>query len=256
MALKAVDMLQQHFGTKLPQIAVFDTGFHATLAGLEAPVVITTEGSDQGAVRLRLPVDPGGLSASLRAERLHVEAVAGPGEIFAVMGRHDRPTRWVEAAMVASDHGGTLDLPMLAGETWAIASQDTTFEHGRGVRAVLPCPLPATLLQANARWAGWIRPPAPPRPLRRIYDGAARVAVVARRQRAAVRMVAFELLALSIGAEIALVLRAALSRADPKLAGIETGRSARLRTVAAAIALLLIAGLVLALRAVMEIASE
>ncbi len=31
MALKAIDMLQQHFGPALTQIAVFDTGFHATL---------------------------------------------------------------------------------------------------------------------------------------------------------------------------------------------------------------------------------
>ncbi len=31
MALKAVDMLQQHLGPALTQIAVFDTGFHATL---------------------------------------------------------------------------------------------------------------------------------------------------------------------------------------------------------------------------------
>ncbi len=32
MALKAVDVLQQHFGPKMTQIAVFDTAFHATLA--------------------------------------------------------------------------------------------------------------------------------------------------------------------------------------------------------------------------------
>ena len=31
MALKAVDMLQQHFGPKLTQIAVFDTAFHSTM---------------------------------------------------------------------------------------------------------------------------------------------------------------------------------------------------------------------------------
>jgi len=31
MALKAVDMLQQHFGPQLTQITVFDTGFHSTL---------------------------------------------------------------------------------------------------------------------------------------------------------------------------------------------------------------------------------
>jgi acetate kinase len=31
IALKAVDMLARHFGAELPQIAVFDTGFHATL---------------------------------------------------------------------------------------------------------------------------------------------------------------------------------------------------------------------------------
>jgi acetate kinase len=32
MALKAVDILQKHFGLKMTQIAVFDTAFHATLA--------------------------------------------------------------------------------------------------------------------------------------------------------------------------------------------------------------------------------
>ncbi len=32
MALKAVDILQQHFGPKMTQIAVFDTAFHSTLA--------------------------------------------------------------------------------------------------------------------------------------------------------------------------------------------------------------------------------
>jgi acetate kinase len=32
VALKAVDILQQHFGPKMTQIAVFDTAFHATLA--------------------------------------------------------------------------------------------------------------------------------------------------------------------------------------------------------------------------------
>ncbi len=32
MALRAVDILQQHFGPKMKQIAVFDTAFHATLA--------------------------------------------------------------------------------------------------------------------------------------------------------------------------------------------------------------------------------
>ena len=32
LALKAVDILQQHFGPSLKQIAVFDTAFHATLA--------------------------------------------------------------------------------------------------------------------------------------------------------------------------------------------------------------------------------
>jgi acetate kinase len=32
MALKAVDTLQQHFGPNVPQIAVFDTAFHSTLA--------------------------------------------------------------------------------------------------------------------------------------------------------------------------------------------------------------------------------
>ena len=32
IALKAVDILQQHFGPKVTQIAVFDTAFHATLA--------------------------------------------------------------------------------------------------------------------------------------------------------------------------------------------------------------------------------
>ncbi len=32
IALKAVDMTQKHFGSNIPQIAVFDTAFHATLA--------------------------------------------------------------------------------------------------------------------------------------------------------------------------------------------------------------------------------
>ncbi len=224
--------------------------FEVTVAGMGAPVTLVASlvsGAERRA-HVRLPLLPGGVSLARDGRSLTVRG-AFAGQVVHLVGGGAAGARWWSATRVTADDvcpRAVVTLP--EGLTWVRASTDALFGDDASASLRWDATPPACVADPNARRWYEVRTAAPPGPLVGVaLDGAARARRVLAVRVGRARSLAWLGLAVSVAAEIALMLGLGLRDVRDNADGMRSLRREDVGRIATAVVILTLLGFALAL---------
>jgi len=224
--------------------------FEVTVAGMGAPVtvVVTLVGGAEARAHLRLPLQPGGVALARDGRSLTVRG-AFAGQTVHLVGGGASGARWWSAVRLAADDvcpRAAVTLP--EGITWVRASPDALFHDAEAPSLRWDKTPPACAADPRARRWYEARTPAPSGPdVGLALDGGARARRTLAVRVGRARSLAWLGLAVSVAAEVALMLGLGLRGVTENVDGMRTLRRADVGRIATAAVILALIGFALAL---------